>query len=206
MCFFDIYFFVLILVQIQVLSGLAAAGFASPEVFPWEAGVISRFCLCLIVFITFLMLILCLILLFMTVHAFSHNADRWSKTKGREVLGGAELKMWKYSLPLFFRFFLFSPPAVYLRMSLFEHKIFNLYTHLVSIFSFFFHRERSFSVCYQTIEGYKTPILFCFSYQMRSRIEDLLSFYTESESLHLGKAKGNPVPTELAAFDQTVAI
>lgn len=76
-------FFVLILVQI--LSGFAAAGSVSPEACLQKQPQFTLFCLsrCYRFFILFLMLILCLVLLSLSLHACSHNADRRGNTKGR---------------------------------------------------------------------------------------------------------------------------
>lgn len=79
---------------------------------------LSSFSLHVIGFIMFQMLILCLILLSLTVHAFSHNTDGRGNTKGRGNLGGVELKISsgeqreKKTASFFFVVF---PPAVYLR-------------------------------------------------------------------------------------------
>lgn len=116
-----------------------------------------------IVFIMFLMLIL----LSLTLHAFSHNADRRGNTKGRGNWGGVEWKISREGKKNNNFLFCFPPQAVYLRTVQLENPILNLSTRLISIFSFLWQlqckRRYSFQAhgCYQTLERGLSKIVPC---------------------------------------------
>lgn len=114
---------------------------------------LSSFSLHVIGFIMFQMLILCLILLSLTVHAFSHNTDGRGNTKGRGNLGGVELKIssGEQREKKTASFFCCFPSGCVSKNVSVENKILDISARLSSIFSFLWQHWRRGSYSFQAV-------------------------------------------------------